>query len=577
MYKNQLQELAQRSCFNLPAYSCVREGPDHAPRFKSTVNFNGEVFESPGYFSTLRQAEHAAAEVALNMLSTRGPAQSLAARVLDETGVCKNLLQETAQRAGVSLPLYTTVRSGPGHLPVFTCNVEVASMLFPGEAAKTKKQAEKNAAMAAWSALRSYVNKGNLSSSATLELLDENEQSTLVSALASGVTNNQELTALGAASASSSASISNGLALAVRHGSSSSMPRSSSNTSFGSNNSSGNSLDGLSAARLAATMGVRGSQNGPGPLYVPKHVDTQQWRGYRSSHGSPMHGGGSGSNSATNFRNPPPHLMYTQPRGVSSPAVLGGVRGGHDSMSTLSPTMGSPSDGVPRSPSMPMSSPSPPPGAVYGHSNIPIRPGSAYQPRARASNSTDVSAAGASRTAPAPAYQPRSRPSPSPSPTPLGSSMGMGLSLSGSARSSAQSNAPSRHVLDIHERDEQEWLYGNHNGGTGGTMAMPAMVPQLHPGHVSLPRDGPNSRGYMAQHGALHDNRQWLGVGPQGGHMGGMPNVMRTVVPVHAAPPQRHHIQGDSEERQAQQRVNSRESSARGEEIACLELGNLKL
>lgn len=200
MYKNQLQELAQRSCFNLPAYACIREGPDHAPRFKATVNFNGEVFESPNYCSTLRQAEHAAAEVALNTLSRRGPSHSLAARILvsyttflsllmaqatviisfvisadglssmkgtairaflrmyvgmqDETGVCKNLLQETAQRAGVSLPVYTTTRSGPGHLPVFTCAVEVAAMTFPGEAAKTKKQAEKNAAMAAWSALK---------------------------------------------------------------------------------------------------------------------------------------------------------------------------------------------------------------------------------------------------------------------------------------------------------------------------------------------------------------------------------------------------------------------------------------
>lgn len=82
MYKNQLQELAQRSCFNLPAYACIREGPDHAPRFKATVNFNGEIFESPNYCSTLRQAEHAAAEVALNTLSRRGPSQSLAARIL---------------------------------------------------------------------------------------------------------------------------------------------------------------------------------------------------------------------------------------------------------------------------------------------------------------------------------------------------------------------------------------------------------------------------------------------------------------------------------------------------------------
>ena len=82
MYKNQLQELAQRSCFNLPSYTCIREGPDHAPKFKAIVNFNGESFESPHYCSTLRQAEHAAAEVALNSLSSRGPSHSLAARIL---------------------------------------------------------------------------------------------------------------------------------------------------------------------------------------------------------------------------------------------------------------------------------------------------------------------------------------------------------------------------------------------------------------------------------------------------------------------------------------------------------------
>jgi dsRNA-specific ribonuclease len=82
MYKNQLQELAQRSCFNLPSYTCLREGPDHAPRFKASVNFNGEVFESPGFFTTLRQAEHAAAEIALAELARRGPSYSLAARIL---------------------------------------------------------------------------------------------------------------------------------------------------------------------------------------------------------------------------------------------------------------------------------------------------------------------------------------------------------------------------------------------------------------------------------------------------------------------------------------------------------------
>lgn len=186
MYKNQLQELAQRSCFNLPSYSCIREGPDHAPRFKSTVNFNGEVFESPNYCSTLRQAEHAAAEVALNTLSQRGPSRALAARILDETGVYKNLLQEIAQRAGAALPVYTTVRSGLGHLPYFTCTVELAGLSYTGERAKNKKQAEKNAAMTAWSSLKQLAHQLGFCSQtpAEGECNDEQEQITIARALA---------------------------------------------------------------------------------------------------------------------------------------------------------------------------------------------------------------------------------------------------------------------------------------------------------------------------------------------------------------------------------------------------------
>ncbi|XP_029127181.1 double-stranded RNA-binding protein 2-like [Cajanus cajan] len=182
MYKNQLQELAQRSCFNIPSYTCIREGPDHAPRFKATVNFNGEIFESPHYCSTLRQAELSAAEVALNSLSHRAPSHSLAARILDETGVYKNLLQEIAQRVGASLPQYFTFRSGLGHLPVFTGTVKLAGIMFTGEPAKNKKQAEKNAAMAAWSSLKQLA-KETAKSSTEPENNDELEQITIARAL----------------------------------------------------------------------------------------------------------------------------------------------------------------------------------------------------------------------------------------------------------------------------------------------------------------------------------------------------------------------------------------------------------
>ncbi|GAB4859223.1 Double-stranded RNA-binding protein 2 [Ancistrocladus abbreviatus] len=182
MYKNQLQELAQRSCFNLPSYTCIREGPDHAPRFKAIANFNGETFESPHYCSTLRQAEHAAAEVALNSLSSKGPSHSLAARILDETGVYKNLLQEISQRVGAPLPHYSTYRSGFGHQPVFTGTVDLAGIRFTGEPAKNKKQAEKNAALAAWTSLKQFAQKA-ASSSSDIENPDELEQVTVARAL----------------------------------------------------------------------------------------------------------------------------------------------------------------------------------------------------------------------------------------------------------------------------------------------------------------------------------------------------------------------------------------------------------
>ncbi|KAJ3682327.1 hypothetical protein LUZ60_014900 [Juncus effusus] len=183
MYKNQLQELAQRSCFNLPSYTSIREGPDHAPRFKAAVNFNGEVFESPGFCTTLRQAEHSAAEAALTALSHRGPSHSLAARILDETGVYKNLLQEVAQRVGAPLPSYTTVRSGLGHLPVFTCTVELAGVTFTGDPAKNKKQAEKNAASQAWAALKLLAQQQTANSSSESETSDELEQIRIARAL----------------------------------------------------------------------------------------------------------------------------------------------------------------------------------------------------------------------------------------------------------------------------------------------------------------------------------------------------------------------------------------------------------
>lgn len=64
-YKMMLQTYAQRNRLGMPVYSSKKEGPPHAPSFKATVFVKGQAYESPGFYKTLKEAEHAAAQVAL--------------------------------------------------------------------------------------------------------------------------------------------------------------------------------------------------------------------------------------------------------------------------------------------------------------------------------------------------------------------------------------------------------------------------------------------------------------------------------------------------------------------------------
>ncbi|XP_038973774.1 double-stranded RNA-binding protein 1-like isoform X3 [Phoenix dactylifera] len=142
-YKSQLQNFVQKKIVEVPRYTGVCEGLPHAPRSKAIVTVDGKNFESSQYFSTLKEAEHDAAKVALMSFS-------MEENQLGETGFYKNLLQELAQKEGFSLPTYTTVRDGACHMPIFSSTVEVEGESFQGYVAKTKKQAEMNAAKVAW-------------------------------------------------------------------------------------------------------------------------------------------------------------------------------------------------------------------------------------------------------------------------------------------------------------------------------------------------------------------------------------------------------------------------------------------
>lgn len=80
----------------------TREGPPHALCFKSTVSLDGHSFASPGSYRTLKEAEHAAAQVALMSFS-------LDAFQQEDNPFYKNLLQELAQNEGFILPAYKTI------------------------------------------------------------------------------------------------------------------------------------------------------------------------------------------------------------------------------------------------------------------------------------------------------------------------------------------------------------------------------------------------------------------------------------------------------------------------------------
>ncbi|KAF9593677.1 hypothetical protein IFM89_024494 [Coptis chinensis] len=158
LYKSQLQNYAQKRGLSVPVYSCVREGSPHALRFKAMVTVDGQTFECPTFCRTVREAEHAAAKIALSSLSKDDGIQEASFMSLmafiDDSGLYKNLLQELTRKEGFSLPVYTTTRFGESHVATFTSTVEVEGDIFHGVAAKTKKQAEIGAAKVAYFSLK---------------------------------------------------------------------------------------------------------------------------------------------------------------------------------------------------------------------------------------------------------------------------------------------------------------------------------------------------------------------------------------------------------------------------------------
>ncbi|CAA0810695.1 Double-stranded RNA-binding protein 1 [Striga hermonthica] len=158
IFKSRLQEFCQKAGFTTPVYDTIKEGPSHEPFFRSTVIVNNARYDSlPGFFNR-KAAEQSAAEVALVELANSADMKFWISQPVQETGLCKNVLQEYAQKMNYAIPLYECHKvEKPGRASAYSCVVEIGGIKYIGALASTKKEAEIKAARTAMIAIQSSV------------------------------------------------------------------------------------------------------------------------------------------------------------------------------------------------------------------------------------------------------------------------------------------------------------------------------------------------------------------------------------------------------------------------------------
>ncbi|CAL0305607.1 unnamed protein product [Lupinus luteus] len=171
VFKSRLQEYAQKVGLPTPVYETMKEGPSHEPYFRSTVIVNDVRYDSlPGFFNR-KAAEQSAAEVALVELAKSNEVNQSITQPVHETGLCKNLLQEYAQKMNYAMPMYVCKKDEtPGRASMFTCTVDIGGILYIGGAAKTKKEAEIKAARTALLAIQTSASQSSQNQSVHSQL-----------------------------------------------------------------------------------------------------------------------------------------------------------------------------------------------------------------------------------------------------------------------------------------------------------------------------------------------------------------------------------------------------------------------
>ncbi|XP_061370235.1 double-stranded RNA-binding protein 8-like [Gastrolobium bilobum] len=147
LYKNHLQEFAQRANIALPMYMTANEGSSHAPKFRSTVCVDGVSYTSENTFSQRKAAEQDAARIALEKHSAKFRDEGCPL-VSENAMFSKIILNEYATKLHVERPTYDTIQL-EGLLPRFVSSLVFNGTKYTGDAARTKKEAEQLAACAA--------------------------------------------------------------------------------------------------------------------------------------------------------------------------------------------------------------------------------------------------------------------------------------------------------------------------------------------------------------------------------------------------------------------------------------------
>ncbi|MCL7035837.1 hypothetical protein MKW94_018796 [Papaver nudicaule] len=174
VFKSRLQEYAQKNKFLTPVYETLKEGPAHEPYFRSSVIVNDFKYDSLPGFCNRKAAEQSAAEVALIELAKLGNTDDSIRNPVHESGLCKNLLQEYAQKMNYAVPSYVCRMSETrGKGTAYTSTVDIGGIQYIGAAARTKKEAKLKAARTALLAIQSssYGSHTNPSGNCQLTVL----------------------------------------------------------------------------------------------------------------------------------------------------------------------------------------------------------------------------------------------------------------------------------------------------------------------------------------------------------------------------------------------------------------------